>query len=117
MSKPLPPAATSRAPAAPLRRFAGTAGFTSNLTAILGVFGSIIATQAHPIAVVPDAERLPAPEARAIEAPSSNAGILAVKDLGSQPLGGDFRALEGRVLRLRELIIAPGGHIGLHRHD
>jgi quercetin dioxygenase-like cupin family protein len=42
---------------------------------------------------------------------------LAVRDLGSQSLGGDFRALEGRVLRLRELIIAPGGHIGLHRHD
>jgi quercetin dioxygenase-like cupin family protein len=107
----------SSAPAALLWLFAGTTKLAPNLAAILGVIGCFSAVQAHPLSVVPEAERLPAPEARAIEAPSSNAGILAVKDLGSQPLGGDFRALEGRALRLRELTIAPGGHIGLHRHD
>jgi quercetin dioxygenase-like cupin family protein len=44
-------------------------------------------------------------------------GVLTVKLLGSQPLGADFPALSGRELRLRELTIAPGGTIGLHRHD
>lgn len=110
-------AACSSAPAALLGRFAGITNLATKLAAILGVVASISGAQAHPLSVVPEAERLPPPEARAIEAPSSNAGILAVKDLGSQPLGGDFKALEGRVLRLRELSIAPGGHIGLHRHD
>ena len=37
--------------------------------------------------------------------------------LGGQPLDHDFRALQGRELRLRELTIAPGGSITLHRHD
>jgi quercetin dioxygenase-like cupin family protein len=44
-------------------------------------------------------------------------GVLAVKRLGGQPLGQDFPALRGRELRVRELTIAPGGSIALHRHD
>lgn len=44
-------------------------------------------------------------------------GVLAVKRLGGQPLGPDFPTLRGRELRLRELTIAPGGSIALHRHD
>lgn len=44
-------------------------------------------------------------------------GVLAVKRLGGQPLGPDFPALRGRELRVRELTIAPGGSIALHRHD
>jgi len=79
--------------------------------------GSFVAAVAHPLAVLPEAERLPGPSAAAVDAPTSNAGVLAVRSLGSQPLGGDFSAMKGRVLRLREITIAPGGHIGLHRHD
>jgi quercetin dioxygenase-like cupin family protein len=44
-------------------------------------------------------------------------GVLAMKRLGGQPLGPDFSALRGHELRLRELTIAPGGSIALHRHD
>lgn len=44
-------------------------------------------------------------------------GVLAVKGLGGQLLGNDFPALRGRELRVRELTIAPGGSIALHRHD
>ena len=78
---------------------------------------SVASALAHPVAVVPEAERLKSPSAGVVDAPTSNAGVLAVRSLGSQPLGGDFSALKGRVLRLREITIAPGGHIGLHRHD
>lgn len=35
---------------------------------------------------------------------------------GGQPLGQDFSPLQGWELRLRELTMAPGGSIGLHRH-
>ena len=44
-------------------------------------------------------------------------GVLALKRLGALPLDHDFPALQGRELRLRELTIAPGGSIALHRHD
>ncbi len=49
-------------------------------------------------------------------APAAQVGV-AVRRLGGQPLDQDFRALQGRELRLRELTIAPGGSITLHRHD
>ena len=63
---------------------------------------SVASALAHPVAVVPEAERLKIPSAGVVDAPTSNAGVLAVRSLGSQPLGGDFSALKGRVLRLRE---------------
>lgn len=62
--------------------------------------------------VVPPSEQLPSGQG-----PSVTQGVLAVKRLGGEPLGADFRALQGRELRLRELTIAPGGAIVLHRHN
>jgi quercetin dioxygenase-like cupin family protein len=70
-----------------------------------------------PPAVVPARERVEgAPEA------TTTQGVLAVKRLGGQPLGPEFAALRGqelrdRELRLREITVAPGGSIALHRHD
>ena len=52
-----------------------------------------------------------------VQGPTHTHGVLTVKRLGAQPLGQDFNALQGRELRLRELTIAPGGSIALHRHD
>lgn len=107
MPKPLTPAAPSRSPVA----------LMAAMTLTISAIGSVASAVAHPLAVVPEAEWLPGPSAAAADAPTSNAGVSAVRSLGSQPLGGDFSALQGRVLRLREITIAPGGHIGLHRHD
>ncbi|MDM7951992.1 MAG: cupin domain-containing protein [Cyanobium sp. CZS 25K] len=107
MPKPLTPAAPSRFPLA----------LMAAISLSINTLGSVASAVAHPLAVVPETERLPGRSPAAIDAPTSNAGVLAVRSLGSQPLGGDFSALEGRVLRLREITIAPGGHIGLHRHD
>lgn len=73
-------------------------------------------SQASP-AVVPARERVEgAPEA------TKTQGVLAVKRLGGQPLGPEFAALgaqelRDRELRVRELTIAPGGSVALHRHD
>ncbi|MFM7641317.1 MAG: cupin domain-containing protein [Cyanobium sp.] len=44
-------------------------------------------------------------------------GVVAIKRLGGQPLGEEFAALQGRELRLREITVATGGSIALHRHD
>lgn len=63
-------------------------------------------------AVVPSYEQLPAGQAA-----TQTRGVLAVKRLGGQPLADDFPALRGRELRVREITIAPGGSIGLHRHQ
>ena len=103
MSKPLTAAALTR--------------FPVTLMAAMAFTSSVATAVAHPLAVVPEAERVTGPSTGVVVAPTSNAGVLAVRSLGSQPLGGDFSALKGRVLRLREITIAPGGHIGLHRHD
>lgn len=86
--------------------------FTVLLPAVaLVVSGASALGQPLP-AVAPSHEQLaPVPGA-----PTAQAGV-AVRRLGGQPLDQDFHALQGRELRLRELIIAPGGSITLHRHD
>ena len=37
--------------------------------------------------------------------------------LGVVPLGTDFPAMQAYVLRAREIVVAPGGQVGVHRHD
>lgn len=93
-------------PASPLAVFAGLLP-----VAALVVSGTPAPSQPLP-AVAPSHEQLaPVPGA-----PTAQMGV-AVRRLGGQPLDHDFRALQGRELRLRELTIAPGGSITLHRHD
>jgi len=62
--------------------------------------------------VVPAHERLNSGQGATV-----TQGVVAVKRLGGQPLGQEFSALQGRELRLREITVAPGGSIALHRHD
>ncbi|QPN67290.1 cupin domain-containing protein [Synechococcus sp. CBW1006] len=79
--------------------------------AALVVSGAPAHSQQVPV-VAPSHEQL----APATGAPTAQIGV-AVRRLGGQPLDHDFPALQGRELRLRELTIAPGGSITLHRHD
>ena len=62
--------------------------------------------------VVPAHEHLPSDQG-----PKATQGVMAMKQLGGQPLGADFPSLQGRELRVRELTIAPGGAIMIHRHE
>lgn len=59
----------------------------------------------------------PAAAASQPAAATQTRGVLAIRRLGAQPLDHDFAAMAGRELRVRELTIAPGGSIALHRHD
>jgi quercetin dioxygenase-like cupin family protein len=67
--------------------------------------------------VVPAKEERPAAGHHQAGSASLTQGVLAIRRLGTQPLDHDFPALAGRELRLREITIAPGGSIALHRHD
>jgi quercetin dioxygenase-like cupin family protein len=80
------------------------------LVAWLGTSAPANSQQQPP--VVPAQEHLPSDQG-----PKATQGVMAVKRLGGQPLGADFPALQGRELRVRELTIAPGGAIVLHRHE
>lgn len=66
--------------------------------------------------VVPDRERHAATE-RVTDGPQENRGIESVTALGTVALGGEFPGMEGKELRAREIVIAPGGIVAVHRHD
>lgn len=62
--------------------------------------------------VVPDRER-----EIVADGPTENRGIEAVNLLGAVSLADEFPGLAGRELRAREIVIAPGGVIAVHRHQ
>lgn len=76
--------------------------------------GTVSAHPGHE--VVPEAER---ERARALQAegPTETTGVEAILPLGELPLTGQFPAPEGHMLRARELVIAPGGVVGVHAHS
>jgi quercetin dioxygenase-like cupin family protein len=67
-------------------------------------------------AVVPQAEHQQA-QKQGAKGPSANQGIESVRLLGSVPLAGEIEGGGGKVLRARELLIAPGGVVAVHQHD
>ncbi|TVS18053.1 MAG: cupin domain-containing protein [Gammaproteobacteria bacterium] len=76
-----------------------------------------LAGHAHPgLDVVPEEERERARELQA-KGPRETTGVEAIHALGAIPLAGEFDAApDGHVLRARELVIAPGGVVGVHAH-
>lgn len=51
------------------------------------------------------------------EGPSETTGIESSVVLGTIALTGEFESLDGYVLRAREVTVAPGGQVAVHRHD
>ena len=85
--------------------------------------GALIITCAMPIPansqepeVVPPGEYEISREA-GDSGPTTTVGIKSSTVLGKVPLGGDFSALEGRVLRAREVVLLPGAKVAVHQHD
>lgn len=66
--------------------------------------------------VVPSAERKKALD-KGIEGPVENKGIESVTRLGGVALAGEMDSLAGRELRVREIVVAPGGIVAVHQHD
>jgi quercetin dioxygenase-like cupin family protein len=65
---------------------------------------------------IPEHERQIAQQ-KGFEGPTETKGIESSVALGAIPLGDDFPALEGRVLRARVVTLLPGGTIQAHEHD
>jgi quercetin dioxygenase-like cupin family protein len=90
------------------------------LIALLGLGAMTAPVVAHEKeqgpAVVPQAERDLAAR-RKLAGPVQNKGIKSVTPVGTVPLGKEFPTTEGRQLRARELVIAPGGVVAVHEHD
>lgn len=66
--------------------------------------------------VVPEHEYVIAQEAKA-GGPKVSQGIESIAALGSVSLEGELPGLTNRMLRARELVIAPGGVVAVHQHD
>lgn len=52
-----------------------------------------------------------------VDGPTANRGIEAVKSLGHVSLKGEIDNPDERILRAREIVIAPGGVVAVHQHD
>lgn len=72
---------------------------------------------AHHAPTVVPAHEHSADEAKALSGPTENKGIEAVIRLGSTDLSADFPTLKDRVLRAREIHLAPGGVVAAHTHE
>ncbi|HEX7027206.1 MAG TPA: cupin domain-containing protein [Gammaproteobacteria bacterium] len=83
---------------------------------ILFLSAGVVSAHEDEHKVVPDKEREIARDLRA-EGPKENKGIESVKALGGVSLEGELAGVTGRMLRARELIIAPGGVVAVHQHD
>ena len=69
----------------------------------------------HEATVVPAAEK--AVGARlGTDGPTETTGIEYVRKLGDIDLGKEFAGMEGHVMRMREISLAPGGQVAVHQH-
>lgn len=65
---------------------------------------------------IPEMEQARAQKLQAL-GPKQNQGVLSVTALGAVSLDGEFAGVDGRQLRAREILIAPGGRVAVHQHD
>lgn len=65
--------------------------------------------------VVPAADLAVAHEL-GFDGPSETTGIESVKAHGRIELGKEFAAMDGYVMRMREISLAPGGQVAVHQH-
>lgn len=71
---------------------------------------------ANSTVVVPEAEKERAQELLA-DGPQKTSGIGGVNLLGAVSLEGEFSSSDGLSMRVRELVINPGGIVAVHEHN
>ncbi|MEM6744521.1 MAG: cupin domain-containing protein [Pseudomonadota bacterium] len=69
----------------------------------------------HALAVVPAEEKARAQELLA-DGPTETKGIGGVEVIGTVSLDGEFDSSDGLMMRVRDLIILPGGIVAVHQH-
>jgi quercetin dioxygenase-like cupin family protein len=65
--------------------------------------------------IVPAQEKAIA-EKLGVDGPSETTGITSMQALGAVDLEQDFAALAGHSMRIRKVVIAPNGTVGVHQH-
>lgn len=85
-------------------------------SALALALGPFLVTVTHAQDPVPSGEYEIAKE-KGESGPAETVGVKSSTILGMVPLGEDFGALEGRVLRAREVVLLPGAQIAVHQHD
>ncbi len=88
---------------------------TGLLLAALTLAGGTVAAEQGD-AIIPAADLARAQDL-GVHGPTESSGILSAEVLGLMPLGEDFAALEGYVMRARRISVAPGGVVGVHQHQ
>lgn len=89
------------------RRFALAAAAAGTLLAMVPATAQEVAPERDRAAV----------EGMDIDGPRTTEGIESIELIGTTPLAADAAALDRYVLRARVVTVAPGGQIGLHRHE
>jgi len=90
--------------------------FASLLLAALCAMPGLAHEVKSSLQVVPEAEKERA-QALMADGPTKTAGIAGVEMLGTVTLDGEFTSSDGLVMRVRELVIDPGGIVAVHQHD
>ena len=70
----------------------------------------------HEATVVPAAERAVGAQL-GTDGPTETKGIEYVRKLGTIDLGNEFGSMEGYIMRMREISLAPGGQVAVHQHN
>jgi quercetin dioxygenase-like cupin family protein len=66
--------------------------------------------------VIPEHEKEAAQRLMA-DGPKETRGVESAQEIGSVPLAGEIPGAEGKVLRAREFVLAPGAQIAVHEHQ
>ena len=75
-----------------------------------------LAAHQHEAGVVPQQEKAVA-ATMDYAGPSETKGIEYAKELGRIDLNKEFPGMEGYVMRMREISLAPGGEVAVHQHE
>ena len=85
---------------------------TVRLTALLLCL-AVVPALAHD--VIPEHEKEAAQRLLA-DGPRETRGVESAVEIGSLPLDGEIPGAEGKVLRARHFVLAPGAQIAVHEH-
>lgn len=66
--------------------------------------------------VIPEHEKEAAQRLMA-DGPKETRGVESAAEVGSVPLDGEIPGAEGKVLRARHFVLAPGAQIAVHEHQ
>lgn len=84
------------------------------LPVLLACLATAVSAMAHD--VIPEHEKQAAQRLMA-EGPTETRGVESAAELGQVALDGEIPGAQGKVLRARQFVLAPGAQIAVHEHQ